>query len=119
MSDLNLSADADRAWPDVMDPATAALYLDVPETGVRNLLRAGKLPGARVGRLWRLRRADLDAMFVPVTRTAPQAPPSPSSPASCAASSSLPFPMPRSERAPALGRPGRPRKRGRASRSAK
>ncbi len=46
--------------PDVMTPAEAAAYLRVNPQTVYRLLNAGTLPGAKVGRTWRVRRADLD-----------------------------------------------------------
>ena len=39
----------------------AAAYLRVHPRTVGRLLRAGSLPGVKVGRQWRLRKADLDA----------------------------------------------------------
>lgn len=39
----------------------AATYLRVHPRTVGRLLKAGRLPGVKVGRQWRLRKADLDA----------------------------------------------------------
>ena len=39
----------------------AAAYLRLAPQTVYRLLRAGALPGVKVGRQWRVRRADLDA----------------------------------------------------------
>jgi excisionase family DNA binding protein len=39
----------------------AAAYLRLHERTVGRLLKQGELPGVKVGRQWRLRRADLDA----------------------------------------------------------
>ena len=39
----------------------AAAYLRVHPRTVGRLLKEGKLPGVKVGRQWRLRKADLDA----------------------------------------------------------
>ncbi len=39
----------------------AAAYLRVHPRTVGRLLKEGRLPGVKVGRQWRLRRADLDA----------------------------------------------------------
>ena len=39
----------------------AAEYLRIHPRTVGRLLNEGKLPGVKVGRQWRLRRADLDA----------------------------------------------------------
>lgn len=41
--------------------AEAAAYLRVHERTVARLLTRGALPGVKVGRQWRLRKADLDA----------------------------------------------------------
>ncbi|HEY8394944.1 MAG TPA: helix-turn-helix domain-containing protein [Thermaerobacter sp.] len=46
--------------PEVMTVAEAAAYLRVDERTVRRLLRAGRLPGRKVGREWRLHKAALD-----------------------------------------------------------
>lgn len=46
-----------------MTPEEAAAYLKVnPQTVYRNL-RSGRLPGAKVGRQWRIRRMDLDRLL--------------------------------------------------------
>ncbi len=47
----------------------AAAYLRVTPPTVYRLLRAGKLPGVKVGRQWRVRLADLEALL-----TSPPAP---------------------------------------------
>jgi excisionase family DNA binding protein len=47
--------------PDVLTPEEAADLLRVTVDTVRKLLREGKLPGAKVGREWRLLRRDLEA----------------------------------------------------------
>jgi excisionase family DNA binding protein len=58
---------------DVLTPGEAAALLRLPEPSVRSLLRSGALRGARLGKLWRIRRSDIDAMFA-VERRAPPAP---------------------------------------------
>jgi len=45
---------------DVLTPTEAAAYLRVNPQTVYRLLKGGALPGAKVGRTWRVRRADLD-----------------------------------------------------------
>lgn len=45
---------------EVLTPAQAGVYLQVSEASVRAMLRRGALPGRKMGRLWRLRRADLN-----------------------------------------------------------
>lgn len=45
---------------DVMTIAEAAAYLRVNPQTVYRRLQSGELPGAKVGRSWRVRRADLD-----------------------------------------------------------
>ena len=47
----------DELW----DIARVAAYLGVSERTVYNKVRAGELPAAKVGRLWRVRPADLEA----------------------------------------------------------
>jgi excisionase family DNA binding protein len=46
---------------DLMTCEEAATYLRLHVRTVGRLLTQGKLPGVKVGRQWRLRRADLDA----------------------------------------------------------
>ena len=41
----------------------AAEYLERSSEAVRRAIRSGRLPAARIGRRWRIRRTDLDAMF--------------------------------------------------------
>jgi len=48
----------------VLTPEEAAEYLRVNPQTVYRLLRAGKCPGVKIGRQWRIRRADLDRCFV-------------------------------------------------------
>jgi excisionase family DNA binding protein len=50
----------DELW----DIARVATYLGVSERTVYNKVRAGDLPAAKVGRLWRVRSADLEAWLV-------------------------------------------------------
>jgi excisionase family DNA binding protein len=45
---------------DILTPEEAARYLRVHSQTVYRRLRAGKLPGAKVGDQWRIRKADLD-----------------------------------------------------------
>ncbi len=46
--------------PEVMTPEDAAEYLRVHPQTVYRKLRAGEMPGAKIGDQWRIRRADLD-----------------------------------------------------------
>ena len=48
----------------VLTPEEAAAYLRVNPQTVYRLLRAGKCPGVKIGRQWRIRRRDLDDCFV-------------------------------------------------------
>ncbi len=48
----------------VLTPEEAAAYLRINPQTVYRLLRAGKCPGVKIGRQWRIRRADLDNCFV-------------------------------------------------------
>ena len=50
-----------RGANEVLTPAQAADYLQVSDASVRAMLRRGALPGRKMGRLWRLRRTDLEA----------------------------------------------------------
>jgi excisionase family DNA binding protein len=47
----------DELW----DIARVAAYLGVTERTVYNKVRSGELPAVRIGRLWRVRAADLEA----------------------------------------------------------
>lgn len=46
---------------ELLTPEEAARYLRVNPQTVYRLLRGGNCPGVKVGRQWRIRRADLDA----------------------------------------------------------
>jgi excisionase family DNA binding protein len=46
---------------DLFTPEEVAAYLRVNPQTIYRLLRVGKLPGAKIGHQWRIRRADLDA----------------------------------------------------------
>jgi len=43
----------------------ASAFLQVTPTTVRSLIRKGSLRAARVGAQWRIRREDLDGLFLP------------------------------------------------------
>ena len=58
---MNETQTSERTTNEVMTPAQAADYLQVSEASVRSMLRRGALPGRKMGRLWRLRRADLES----------------------------------------------------------
>lgn len=51
---------SDTHYPDVMTIEEAAAYLRVHPQTIRRRLKDGTLPGAQIGRTWRVRRADLD-----------------------------------------------------------
>jgi excisionase family DNA binding protein len=89
------------ALPDVLTPEEAAAYLRIPVVTVRRALARGELPGALLARRWRVRRADLDALFGTQKRGATAA--EPSGPVTVTT-------------VPRAGRPGRPRKRRRSTR---
>jgi excisionase family DNA binding protein len=46
---------------ELLDIAAVAQYLGVSERTVYNKVRSGDLPAVKVGRLWRVRAADLEA----------------------------------------------------------
>ncbi len=46
-----------------LNPEEAAQLLDVHIDTIREWLRQEKLPGKKIGDLWRIRRSDVDAMF--------------------------------------------------------
>lgn len=41
----------------------AAAYLKMNSDTVRNLIKAGRLPAAKVANKWRIKREDINAMF--------------------------------------------------------
>ena len=45
---------------EILTPEEASRYLRVHSQTVYRRLRAGKLPGAKIGDQWRIRKADLD-----------------------------------------------------------
>lgn len=47
--------------PKLMTVDEAAAYLRIGRWTLYKLLRRGAIPGAKVGHLWRIRRADLEA----------------------------------------------------------
>jgi excisionase family DNA binding protein len=53
----------DKPTPDVLTLDEAARYLRVNERTVRGMLKDKRLPGTKIGRAWRLRRADLDKVL--------------------------------------------------------
>ena len=48
----------------LLTPNEAAEILRLSPFTIANMLRAGALPGQKLGRLWRIRLADLDAYIV-------------------------------------------------------
>jgi excisionase family DNA binding protein len=49
--------------PEVLTAPEAAAYLRTSVDAVKRLARQGRIPGAKIGRGWRFRRADLDDLF--------------------------------------------------------
>lgn len=112
----SVTSTAGLAAPEILTPRDAAALLKLPEPSVRSLLRTGRLPGVRFGALWRIRRADVERLFNDAAGRAGRpavvgaATPSQASPAE------PPIEVPAVVRS--LGRPGRPRRRGRGARIA-
>lgn len=50
-----------KEWPEVMTLEQVADYLQVGIHTVYRLRDSGKLKAAKVGRIWRVRKADVDA----------------------------------------------------------
>lgn len=46
-----------------LDPALAGVEMNVCTETVRRLIRTGQLPAVKVGRVWRIRRQDIDAFM--------------------------------------------------------
>jgi len=53
----------DAEFPDVLSVVQVAAYLHVSRETVISALNAGKMPGVKIGRAWRIRRLDLDRML--------------------------------------------------------
>jgi excisionase family DNA binding protein len=51
----------DREW---LDASSAGALLGVHARSVIRMAQAGKLRGTRLGKLWRFRRSDVDALLV-------------------------------------------------------
>ena len=47
--------------PDILTPSEVAEVFRVPARTVITLLRKGELKGFKVGKVWRVRRVDMDA----------------------------------------------------------
>jgi excisionase family DNA binding protein len=61
-----------RSGPELLTVGQVAAYLQVHRMTVYRYIRAGRLPAVRVGRVYRVRRADLEA-FLDRHRTPPPA----------------------------------------------
>ncbi len=48
---------------DILSIDQAAKYLSVSDDTIRRLIKEGELPAARIRGQWRIRKADLDALF--------------------------------------------------------
>jgi excisionase family DNA binding protein len=48
---------------ELFTPEQAAAILQVSPKTLKDWLRAGKLPGCKIGRFWRVKPADLDAFI--------------------------------------------------------
>ena len=49
--------------PEILTSQEVAEYLRTSPDTVKRLARAGRLPGIKLGRAWRFRKADLDDLF--------------------------------------------------------
>ena len=49
--------------PEVYTIDMAAEYLKVSAQTIRKLIETGELPAVKIGRLWRIRRQDLDELL--------------------------------------------------------
>lgn len=48
---------------ELLTPEEAAQYLRVNPQTIYRLLRRGRLPGAKIGHQWRIRKSDLDSFL--------------------------------------------------------
>lgn len=60
------------AESDLLTPEESAKYLRMNVDSVRRLLRTGKLPGVKVGGVWRIRMTALDEMLVVGKKASPK-----------------------------------------------
>ncbi len=60
--------------PDVLTPAQVAEYLGISEKTVKRHLWSGRIPGTKVGRLWRIRRVDVERLLDPTATPRPRRP---------------------------------------------
>jgi excisionase family DNA binding protein len=58
---------------ELLTPEEAAARLKVKLKTVKDWLRAGRLPGYKIGRAWRLKAVDVDA-FIEASRVFPPVP---------------------------------------------
>lgn len=58
-----LRTQPETVWPEVLTVKELADYLRVHPTTIYRLLRAGELPGFRVGSDWRFNRETVDALM--------------------------------------------------------
>jgi excisionase family DNA binding protein len=61
VSTANAAASLDLVCPDLLTPLEAARYLRIGRTKVYGMLRTGELPSIRVGRLYRIKKPELEA----------------------------------------------------------
>ena len=47
-------------WPDILTIRDVQYYLGVGQRTVYRLIQSGELPAFRIGKLWRVRRKDLE-----------------------------------------------------------
>jgi excisionase family DNA binding protein len=63
----------DQNGPALLTLSEAAAYLRVHRRTMTRLLQERQVPGVKIGRQWRVRKADLDAYLTPAIRTLAQA----------------------------------------------
>jgi excisionase family DNA binding protein len=63
----------DQNGPALLTLSEAAAYLRVHRRTMTRLLQERQVPGVKIGRQWRVRKADLDAYFTPAVTTMAQA----------------------------------------------
>lgn len=51
----------------IMTPAEVATYLKISRAKVYRLVKAGQLPGVKIGRAWRFRKADIHNLLIKTT----------------------------------------------------
>lgn len=62
-TDYDLDCEPPEMRFDYLTPKEVMLSLSIGRNKFYELVNSGKLPAARIGKLWRVKRSDLEALF--------------------------------------------------------